>query len=97
MTPLPPQAVLPPASVPLPQQQGLALSPDPAHTHVRSFMHQFQRGLTGHPSTCLESTRTAQQPWVQELQLGPRCSSAGRALGTPAFLVPCSLLQGQEG
>lgn len=97
MTHLPPQAVLSPASVPLPQQQGLALSPDPAHTHVRSSMHPFQRGLTGHPITCLESTWPAQQPWVQEVQPGPRCSSAGSALSTPEFLVPCSLLQGQEG
>lgn len=86
MTPLPPQAVLSPASVPFPQQQGLGLSPDLAHTHVRSSMHQFQRGLTGHPSTCLESTWPAQQPWVQKVQLGPRSSSACRALGTPEFL-----------
>lgn len=84
VTPLLRQTVLSPASSP--QQQELGLSPGPAHTGVRSSKQRFQRGLPSHPSTCLESPWPAQQSQVQEVQLGPRSSSACRALGTPEFL-----------
>lgn len=79
MTPLPPQAVLSPASVPLPQQQGLGLAPDLAHTHVRSSMHRFQRGL-------ITPAPVWRAPGQHSSRGCKRFSSACRALGTLEFL-----------
>lgn len=72
---------------PPPPRAGVGLFPAPAHTDVRSSTQRFQRGLTGHPSTCLESPWQAQQLWVQEVQLGPGSSSPCRTLGIPEFLA----------
>lgn len=84
VTPLPPLSFCAVTSFCPPLPTAGAGSVPSCCTH--SSMQRFQRGLTGHPSTCLESPCPAQQPWVQEVQLGPGSSPACRTLGNPDFL-----------